>query len=128
MTCCILAALLVAHIVAMIRRWGMYWGLVRVPDGVEFDTAYQRMRRWLARPIARRIVAVLAVIEVGAFGSWLTLEHGNHLYQIGDQAIGRLRGQTIVYAQVCGSRGARSVRLVFPRRQDGRSAWPESLT
>lgn len=128
MTCCILVALLLAHIVAMVRRWGMYWGLVPIPEGVEYDTAYQRIRRWLARPVARRVIAVLVVIEVGAFGSWVTLEHGDHLYRIGDQAIGRFRGQTIVYAQVCGSHGSRSVRLVFPRQQDGRSALPESLT
>ncbi|MEJ5978901.1 hypothetical protein WG901_19765 [Novosphingobium sp. PS1R-30] len=113
MACCILATLLLAHIVALLRRWGMFWGIVQVPADVEFDTAYARLRRWLALPRVRLAVAALLVVEMAAFGSWLYVAHGNHLYRIGDQAIGQLRGQTIVYADVCGSKGTRSVRLVL---------------
>jgi hypothetical protein len=112
----------------MVRRWGMYWGLVQVPQGVEFDTAFQQMRRWLARPIARKAVTALVVLEMSVFGGWLTLEHGQHLYQIGDQAIGDLRGQKIVYANICGSHGTRFVRLVFTGHRQASPLSQENLS
>lgn len=116
MACCILAALLLAHLMAVVRRWGMFWGVVRVPEGAEFDTAYQRLSHWLSRPRVRRTVTALVAIEALAFGGWVYAYHGHHLYQIGDQAIGRLRGETIVYAEVCGSKGMRTLRLVIDKR------------
>lgn len=113
MTCCILAALLLAHMMAVLRRWGMFWGVVQVPVGVEFDTAYQRLRRWLARPQVRKVVVGLFLFEAMTFSGWAYAAHGQHIYQAGDQAIGWLRGQTIVYAEVCGDKARETVRLVI---------------
>lgn len=116
MTCCILAALLLAHLMAVVRRWGMFWGVVRVPEGADYDTAYRRLGDWLARPPVRRTVTALVAVEALAFGGWAYAAHGHHLYQIGDQAIGRLRGERIVYTEVCGSKGMRTLRLVITNR------------
>lgn len=122
MTCCIIAMLIIAHVTAMIRRWGMFWGLVRIPEGVEIDTAWQRLMRWLARPGVRMAMAALIALETAAVGGWLYVEHGAHIYQIGDTALGRVRGETIVYSQVCGPDGeSRTVRLVIARGHSGAS-------
>ncbi len=60
MACCIIAALLYAHLKAMLRRWCMYVGLARVPAGVEFETLFGRIRRGMrarsARPVTLTIV------------------------------------------------------------------------
>lgn len=113
MTCCLIAMMLLAHLMAVVRRWGMFWGLVQVPEGADYDTAYTRLRRWLARPPVRRAAIALVAAEALALGGWVYAAHGEHFYRIGDQAIGRLKGQTIVYAEVCGSHGDRTVRLVI---------------
>lgn len=119
MTCCIIAMLIIAHVMAVLRRWGIFWGVVRPVEGEDSETVFSQMRQWLARPRVRQVVIGLVAIEMVAAGNWIYTAHGTHLYQMGDQAVGAMRGQTIVYAGVCGKDGHdRTVRLVLdgPRR------------
>lgn len=118
MTCCIVAALILAHIMATVRRWAVFWGLAKPAEGEDADTIYRRLRTWLARPRVRMVVTALIALEIGAFGSWVYFAHGTHLYRLADQTAGAMRGQTIVYAGVCDRSGAERVsRIVF---EDGR--------
>lgn len=118
MTCCIVAALILAHIMATVRRWAVFWGLAKPREGEDVDTIYRRMRAWLARPQVRMVVTALIALEIGAFGSWVYFAHGTHLYRLADETVGAMRGQTIVYAGVCDRNGADRVsRIVF---EDGR--------
>lgn len=80
MACCIFAAFLVAQAVAMLRRWGMFWGVVRPRAGEEsVDTIYSRIAAWLARPGVRRVAVALLTLELAGFGTWVYAEHGEHL-------------------------------------------------
>jgi hypothetical protein len=116
MLCCMIAALILAHVVATVRRWGIFWGVVRPHEWEDTETVYARIGAWLARPPMRRAVFAAAMIEFALLGSWVYLAHGTHLYQLGDQALGRLRGEQIVYAGVCTRDGKdRMVRLVLGR-------------
>ncbi len=120
MACCIVAALILAHIMATLRRWAVFWGLAKPYEGEDADTIFRRIRQWLARPGVRLAVTALIALEIGAFGSWVYFAHGTHLYQLADQSLGAMRGQTIVYAGVCDRSGAdRMTRIVI---QDGRVA------
>ena len=117
MACCIIAMLIIAHVMATLRRWGVFWGVVRPVDGEDTDTIFRRMRGWFARPVVRRAVLGMVAIEAVAVGSWLYFAHGTHIQQIGDQVIGALRGQTVVYADVCDKNGdSRTVRMVIKER------------
>lgn len=125
MACCIVAALILSHFLALLRRWAVFWGLVRPGEHDDPDTAVRRVKHLLARPRVRAALRVAVVAEVAALGVWATTAHGTHLYRIGDQALGRLRGETIVYSEFCGEGGAnRAVRMVFDERGAlvGRSA------
>ena len=114
MACCLIAAFLVAQFVAMVRRWGLFWGVVRPREGEEADTIYRRIRGWFARPAVRRTAFVLAAAELAVLGGWVYTEHGAHLYRIADQAVGRLRGQTIIYAGLCSADSKEAgVRIVI---------------
>jgi hypothetical protein len=120
MACCIVAALIFAHIMATLRRWAVFWGLARPYEGEDADTIFRRIRQWLARPGVRLAVTALIALEIGAFGSWVYFAHGTHLYRLADQSVGAMRGQTIIYAGVCDRSGAdRMTRIVF---EDGRVA------
>ena len=114
MVCCLIAAFLVAQFVAMIRRWGVFWGVVTPRPGEDADTVFRRLRGWFARPTVRRTAFALAAVELALLGGWTYIEHGAHLYRIADQAMGKLRGQTIIYAGLCspGSKEA-GVRIVI---------------
>ena len=101
MVCCLIAAFLVAQFVAMVRRWGIFWGVVQPRAHEDDDTIYRRIKTWFARPLVRRTVFALAAVELVLLGGWTYIEHGAHLYRIGDQAVGKLRGQTIIYAGLC---------------------------
>jgi hypothetical protein len=114
MTCCIVAMLIIAHVMAVLRRWGIFWGVVQPVEGEDDETVFSRMRGWLALPRVRRVVLGLVAIEMVAAGSWIYTAHGTHLYRLGDQAVGAMRGQTIVYAGVCGKDGGEhTVRMVI---------------
>ena len=114
MACCIVAAFILAQIMATLRRWGVFWGLVTPVEGEDADTIYRRMRLWLSQPRVRAAVMALVMVEIAAFGSWVYVAHGTHLYRLADQTVGSLRGQTIVYAGTCDRTGQdRVTRIVF---------------
>ncbi len=98
----------------MLRRWGMFWGVVAIPEGVEVETVFTRMAAWLRRPKVRAAFALAIALEVGAVGSWLYFDHGAHIAEIADQGMSRLSGQHVVYADVCGAEGDNQrIRIVL---------------
>ena len=114
--CCILVAILMAQISATIRRWGIFWGIVQPDPGEPAETLRGRITTWLARPRVRAAVFAVAAVEAIAVGSWTYVAHGEHLYRLGDEAIGQITGRRVVYAPACNPRqGQRSVRLVLGR-------------
>ena len=112
MACCILAAFLFAQAMAVLRRWGMFWGLVPVPAGETVDTAFTRATAWLARPTVRRAGVALAAVELVAVSGWLYAEHRQHIIEVVDVTWSRWQGEQIVYAGVC-SKGDARVRVVL---------------
>lgn len=113
MLCCMIAALIMAHITAIVRRWAVFFGLVRPLPGEDADTLYRRITAWLRRPRVRRWVAVACVLEVTLGSGWIAMAHGQHLYRLGDQAVGALRGQQVRYVGLCNPAGGdRYVRIV----------------
>ncbi|MES2492897.1 MAG: hypothetical protein V4579_06400 [Pseudomonadota bacterium] len=117
MACCIIAAFILAQIMETLRRWGVFWGVVRPLEGEAADTLYHRARAWFARPRVRAAVMAVVVVELAALGSWVYVAHRTHLYRLADQTAGSLRGQTIVYAGTCDRTGQERVtRIVL---QDG---------
>lgn len=113
MACCLLAAFLLAQAMATLRRWGMFWGIVRVPQGDVADTLAARLRGWFARPLVRRTAFALIVVELLSVGSWAYLRHGDHIAQLADIGWSRLHGEHVVYADMCGRNGDTSVRIVL---------------
>lgn len=79
MACCLFAAFLFAQCMAMLRRWGMFWGLVPVPQHEVADTARSRVVAWFARPLVRRVAVALLVIEFTGLGAWVYIDHGSHI-------------------------------------------------
>lgn len=118
MLCCMIAALIFAQIVAVVRRWGVFWGVVRPHEWENPETVLDRLAAWFARPTVRRAVFAVAAIEFAVLGGWVYAAHGTHIYQLSDQALGTLRGQEIIYAGVCGRDGKdRVVRIVVNRER-----------
>lgn len=114
MACCVIAAFLLAQIVAMVRRWGIFWGVVRPVDGEDATTALSVTLAWLRRPQVKRAVFALGAVELALFSGWVYTAHGTHLYQLGDQTLGSIRGEHIVYAGACGPDGKdHAVRIVI---------------
>lgn len=101
MVCCLIAAFLVAQFVAMLRRWGMFWGLVAIPEGVQMDTAFSRAARVLARPAVRRTVLVALLVELAVGGAWLYTEHGSHIAEEVDIAWSALHNEQVAYVGLC---------------------------
>lgn len=117
MACCIVAALILSHLLALLRRWAVFWGLVPVGEHDDPDTLMRRVRQFFALPRVRTGLRLAVAAEVAALAVWAGSAHGTHFYRLGDQAIAGLRGQSVVYGEVCGRDGAeRSVRLVFDAR------------
>ncbi len=120
MACCLLAALIFAQILATVRRWGIFWGVVKPREWENPETVLNRIGTWFARPSVKRAVFAVAAVELAVLGGWVYVAHGTHFYQLGDQALGRMRGETIVYSGICGRDGRdRTVRIVLSQ---GRSA------
>jgi hypothetical protein len=124
MACCLIAAMLLAQIMGTVRRWGVFWGVVRPVEGEVADTAYRRSAAWLRASLRRSPVkaAVFAIagLELAALSGWVYVAHGTHLYQIGDKMAGAVRGETIVYSGICGRDGKdRIVRIVINRAGPG---------
>lgn len=112
--CCILIAILMAQITATMRRWGIFWGVVRAEAGEDADTMLRRVRQWLARPRVRQAVFAVMAFEAVAVGSWVYDAHGGHFYRLGDEAIGKITGHRVIYAQVCTPDGSdRYVRMAL---------------
>lgn len=117
MACCVLAAFLVAQLVALLRRWGIFWGVVR-PQADEDGsrTALRWLRARVARPRVRRALAIAVAFEIGAAGTWLYAAHGSHLYRLADEGVSRLRGERVIYVGYCTPDGGdRYARLVLDR-------------
>lgn len=120
MACCLVAALILGQILATIRRWGIFWGVVSPHEWENPESVFNRMAAWFARPRVKRAVFAVAAIELAVLGGWVYVAHGTHLYQLGDQALGSLRGEQIVYAGVCTRDGKdRLVRVVLNRATPG---------
>lgn len=117
MACCVLAALLLGQLVALLRRWGIFWGLVRAreyEDGGNTALAWAKAR--LASRQAKRGLAAMVVIEIGLLGGWVYTFHGAHLYRLADVAVSRLQGEHVVYVGVCTPRSDDDyVRIVLNR-------------
>ena len=124
MACCIIAAFLVAQAVAMLRRWGIFWGVVRARADEDGETVFQRIGQWLRKPVVRAAVTGIAAVELAALGVWIYAEHGTHLYQIADQTAGRLRGERIIYAEQCTPTGntTAAIRVVIAANGATRSS------
>lgn len=114
MLCCMIAAMIIAHVTAIVRGWLVFFGLVRPLPGEDADTLYRRIREWLRRPRVRKWVAVAVTLELAVGGSWVGVAHGQHIYRIGDQALGAMRGEQVHYVGFCDrSGGSRTVRMVI---------------
>jgi hypothetical protein len=102
MACCVLAALLLGQLVALLRRWGIFWGLVRARDYEDGgNTALVWAKARLASPRAKRGLAAMVAIEIVLLGGWIYTFHGAHLYRLADVAVSRLQGERVVYVGVC---------------------------
>lgn len=116
MLCCMIAALIMAHITAMVRGWLIFLGLVRPREGEDTDTIFRRINAILRRPKVRQFVALAVVLELSVGGIWIGVAHGEHLYRLGDQAVGALQGETIRYVGLCNRSGGDSmVRIAIDR-------------
>lgn len=123
MACCVIAAFLIAQCMAMLRRWGVFWGLLAVPEGEIPDTAYTRLAAWFRQPKVRAGFACALLVELTTLGSWVYVEHGSHIAQMADVQWSRLQGRDVVYASICSQGEQSSVRLVLDEmRQSGRLA------
>jgi hypothetical protein len=114
MACCVIAAFIIAQCVATLRRWGMFWGIVRVPEGETAATLFSSMRAYLARPAVRATVSALLAVEIIAASSWIYVAHGTHIAQLADIGWERLHGRQVIYSKMCGTGDRLSERFVFP--------------
>jgi hypothetical protein len=94
MACCLIAMMVLAHCLATLRRWGAFWGFVAVPEGVQYDTLMDHVRRWSARRDVRLAALALAVVELSALSAWVSLRHGDHVRQFVEIAICTAQGDT----------------------------------
>lgn len=102
MICCVVASFLIAQVVAVMRRWGIFWGLLKPRDYEARGT----FLRWLGvcwqKPVVRGVVAGAMAFELALGGAWLISAHGPHLLGLSRSAFART---TIMprYAQsICG--------------------------
>lgn len=119
MACCLIAAFLFAQCMAMLRRWGVFWGVLPVPEGDFADTVFTRTLAFFRRPRVRMAVTALVAVELFAVGVWVKTEHGTHIAELADMGWSGLNGEHVVYAGVCSIDGDERVRIV---RNDDRSA------
>lgn len=122
MACCILAAFLIAQCMATLRRWGVFWHLLPVPEGENPDTALTRLNTWLRRPRVRAGIACAVMVELTVLGSWVYVEHGRHIAEFADVQWAHLHGERVVYAKVCDQTGQTSIRMVLEEMRRNRVA------
>ena len=114
--------MVLAQAMATLRRWGAFWGLVPVPEGIAYETVYTRARRWMMKREVRLVLGVAVIVEVGLIGSWLYFDHGAHIAQIVADGWETMNGRRVVYAGVCDSTGdSGRVRIVL----DAASSHPQ---
>jgi hypothetical protein len=120
MACCLIALMLFAQCMATLRRWGAFWGLVPVPEGIEYDSVYVRAGRWMSRPEVRIAVAAVVAIELAALGSWIYADHRDHIAMIAAHGWQRVTGHKALDAPICrGSDRSNRVRLVLDAGPSG---------
>ncbi|MCW1384926.1 hypothetical protein OLX02_19090 [Novosphingobium sp. KCTC 2891] len=111
-----IAALIMAHITAIVRGWLVFLGLARPRPDEDPDTIYRRLSAFLRRPKVRRFVTLAVALELAVGGTWVGVAHGEHLYQLGDRAMGALQGKTIRYVGLCTRNGGLgTVRIAIDR-------------
>lgn len=113
MACCLFAAFLIAQCVAAVRRWGMFWGVVQIPQGEQIETFVSTLRSFLSRKWLRAAVFGLLLAEASAVSGWIYFEHGQHIVELADIWWSRLHGRQVIYVGVCGKQGESQARLVF---------------
>lgn len=114
MLCCMIAALIIAHVTAIVRGWLVFFGLVRPLPGQDADTLYRRIGRWLRRPNVRRWAMAAVSVELVIGGTWIGVAHGEHLYQLGDRAVSAARGEQVHYVAMCDRTGRdQTMRIVI---------------
>jgi hypothetical protein len=118
MACCVIAAFLIAQCVAMLRRWGVFWGLLPVPDDEIADTIFTRTAAVLQRPRVRASIAAALTFELALLGGWVYVEHGTHVAELADIGWAHLNGERVVYADMCGVHGENRVRLALAPASD----------
>jgi hypothetical protein len=111
--CCVIAAFILAQCMATLRRWGMFWGLVTIPEGESAATLFSTMRAYLLRPRVRVAISAVAAVELIAVCSWLYVAHGTHFAQLADIGWERLHGHYVIYSDMCGKDGQVSQRIVL---------------
>jgi hypothetical protein len=111
--CCVIAAFILAQCIEMLRRWGMFWGLVSIPEGETAETLFSVMRSYLQRPKVRTAVSIFATVEIVAVCGWLYVAHGAHIAQLADIGWERLHGRQVIYSEMCGKDGLVSQRIVL---------------
>jgi hypothetical protein len=112
--CCVIAAFIMAQCIATVKRWGMFWGVVKVPEGETAATLFSTMRTYLAAPKVRAAISAIAAAEIIALFSWIYVAHGTHIAQLADIGWQRLHGRQVIYAETCGKDGLISERIVLP--------------
>ena len=105
MLCCMIAALIMAHITAIVRRWLVFLGLARPQPGEASHTVFSRISAWMRRPRVKRVVTAVVALDLVVGGIWVGVAHGAHLYRLGDQAVGVMRGEQIQYVGICDKSG-----------------------
>ncbi|WP_066557569.1 hypothetical protein [Croceicoccus bisphenolivorans] len=69
MVCCIIAAYLYASMVAVLRRWGIYWGLVRRGTyDAAVPTLWDNLRGRGPAPAFSTVVVTLLILSIA--GAW----------------------------------------------------------
>lgn len=115
MNCCLIAAFLIAQGFATLRRWGMFWGLVEVPEGETADTLFSRMRDTLTSKRFRPVIIALAALEIVAVGIWLYRDHQQHIAEYIDVEWSRLQGEEVIYVGMCSPTGERRERVALAK-------------
>jgi hypothetical protein len=115
MSCCILAAFLLAQCAATLRRWGRFLGLVAPAPDAPNDTLYARVRAYAARPAVRRLVIVAVLVEAGVVTSWLALEHRDHVNEFAARTLAVLRGEPAPGTVICTTKPVAQTRVALAR-------------
>lgn len=101
MACCVMAAFLFAQCVYVLRRWGRFWGLLPRGDDLELVTALDMARAWLRKPLVRASVCVLVTVELSAFGTWVWVDHHDHLLALAQALATPFEARNSLNSEMC---------------------------